>query len=380
MGTKNFKGTVSVEQNAGRIRLRWRFQKKRFSLNLFLFTKANHLLAKKIALQIEKDIIAEIFDSTLERYKPLTHKAEQNIEQQTLVEHFQFWVKAYRNMDCETDIDYNSTRNMLLRWGSFTEQSVLLHLSNETFGAKTYNRRLTLLKAFFKWATKKNITTENPLEDVLPKKTRRTEKPNRRPFTEEEIKRILHAFKRNSCCSPHARQKHSHYYPFIYFIFKTGVRNAEAVGLRRRHVDIDNNLIHIKEVLARSLKGTNASARVRKETKNGKQRVLPLTADLKMIIEPLLKNKEPDDLVFVSHTGVAIDDSQFQKRVFSKILKELKIEHRVLYACRHTFNSRCIESGLTPVTAAFLMGNNPETALRNYTHQLSLPKDLPSIP
>jgi hypothetical protein len=26
-----------------------------------------------------------------------------------------------------------------------------------------------------------------------------------------------------------------------------------------------------------------------------------------------------------------------------------------------------------------LMGNNPETALRNYTHQITIPRDLPNI-
>jgi integrase len=28
---------------------------------------------------------------------------------------------------------------------------------------------------------------------------------------------------------------------------------------------------------------------------------------------------------------------------------------------------------------AFLMGNNPETALRRYTHQMSLPTELPDV-
>jgi integrase len=76
---------------------------------------------------------------------------------------------------------------------------------------------------------------------------------------------------------------------------------------------------------------------------------------------------------------MAIDDRMFQNRVFKIVLKELKIRERDLYACRHTFGSRCIEAGMTPVMTAFLMGNNPETALRNYTHQISLPDSLPKI-
>lgn len=380
MGQKNPKGSVSIVNASGRIRLRWRFQKKRFSLNLFHFSKSNLAQAKNIASQIEKDIIHDGFDATLKKYKPV---AAQEVSpapvSKTLVEHFQDWVKNYRNMDCEKDIDYNSTRNMMRKWGKFDESSVVMHFNKETFGPRTYNRRLTLLSAFFKWTAKNKITTVNPLEDILPKKVRKTEKPNRKPFTEDEIKKILPAFKNNTFCSKSTRLKHSHYYPFVYFIFKTGVRNAEAVGLRKQHIDLIANQIHIKEVLARSLKGTNAAARIRKETKNGKQRVLPLTDDLRELLEPLLAKKKPDDLVFTSHTGVAIDDNMFQKRVFRKVLKGLKIEHRVLYACRHTFNSRCIAAGINPVTAAFLMGNNPETALRNYTHLLSLPTELPKV-
>jgi integrase len=89
---------------------------------------------------------------------------------------------------------------------------------------------------------------------VIPKKTKKTERTNRKPFTEEEIQRILHSFKENSFCSC-TNYKHSHYHPFIYFIFKTGVRNAETIGLRVQHIDFDKGIIHIKEALARSIKG-----------------------------------------------------------------------------------------------------------------------------
>lgn len=119
--------------------------------------------------------------------------------------------------------------------------------------------------------------------------------------------------------------------------------------------------------------------RIRKETKNGKIRFIPFTNDLAEIILPLLEGKNPDDLVFTSYRGLAIDDRMLQRRVFSEVLKALQIEPRNLYACRHTFSSRCIQAGMTPVDTAFLMGNNPETALRNYTHQLSTTTTLPSI-
>jgi integrase len=104
-----------------------------------------------------------------------------------------------------------------------------------------------------------------------------------------------------------------------------------------------------------------------------------MTEDLKELLITNIPGKHPDDLVFQSYSGGAIDDKMFQRRVFSVVLKKLNIPHRVLYACRHTFASRCIDQGITPVMTAFLMGNNPETALRNYTHQVSLPEKLPII-
>jgi len=377
MGHKNSKGNVSLTNYKGRIRLRWRYQSVRYSINLLSYSKTNLLSAKKTALQIEQDMANEKFDHSLSRYK-----CESNIQVKTeksIVCYFEEWTSDIKQMDCEKHTNYNSLRNMLRKWGSIEQFNIHKKLNAEIFCASTYNRRLTMLKEFVKWLLKKGIWTFNALEDVNSKRVKKEKNEKRKPFTETEIARILEAIKNDSFTPKSSSFKHSHYYPFIYFIFKTGVRNAEAIGLRVGSIDLDKRIIHIKEVLARSLKGTSATQRIRKETKNGKERTLPLSPDLLTILNPLLEGKDNDDLVFQSQTGLSIDDHNFQNRIFKKVLKELKIPERVLYACRHTFGSRCIDSGITPVMTAFLMGNNPETALRNYTHQINLPKDLPKV-
>ena len=68
MGQKNFKGNVSISDADDRIRLRWRYQSKRYSINLSSYTKTNLLKAKKIALNIEHDIANEKFDYSLNKY------------------------------------------------------------------------------------------------------------------------------------------------------------------------------------------------------------------------------------------------------------------------------------------------------------------------
>jgi len=377
MGRKNLKGTVGIIKDGNRIRLRWRYQSKRYSLNLFQYNKANLLEAKSIALIIEQDIVSNQLDITLSKYNGTSTATPS--KEKTIVTYFEEWTTSYRQMDCEKNIHYHALRNTIRKWGIFGECDAVAKLNKEEFSAKTYNGRLTMLKSFAKWLFKKSIWAHNPFEDVVSKKVKKTVNVSRKPFTKEELNAILDALRNDTYCPKSSRHKHSHYYPFIYFIFKTGVRNAEAVGLRVGSIDFAGKQIHITEVMARTLNGTHAAARVRKETKNGKERALPLTPDLLEILEKQVQGKAKDDFVFQSPNCLLIDDRMFQRRIFKPILKQLGIEDKVLYASRHTFGSRCIDGGMTPVMTAFLMGNNPETALRNYTHLINVPKDLPDI-
>ena len=377
MGQKNSKGTVTITNADGRIRLRWRYQTKRYSLSLYVFSKQNLLQVRKTALEIEQDMVSNKFDYTLVKYGGKEDFIKQ--ESKTIVSYFEEWVSNYKQMDCDKHTNYNSTRGMLIKWGDIQEGNIQKKLSQLTNAAVTYNRRLTILKSFAKWLVKKGVWTANPLEDINPKKVKKAKLPKRAPFSVGEIHLILEAIKNDTYTPKCSSYKHSHYYPFIYFLFKTGVRNAEAIGLRVSSIDVKKKQIHIKEVLARTLKSGSTENRVRKETKNGKERILPLTADLHEVLQPLISLKNNDDLVFHSPTGKSIDDHNFQNRIFKPVLKKLGIDERVLYACRHTFGSRCIDAGITPVMTAFLMGNNPETALRNYTHQITIPKELPNI-
>jgi integrase len=380
LGHKSPKGAVSISNYKERIRLRWRYQGKRYSLSLSAYTKVNLNAVKKVVLQIELDMVNGQFDDSLVKYGGKVVKSvEEPKKPQTIVTCFEKWVKDYKQLDCDKNSDYYHLRSTLRKWGEIDPGEMLQMLNTEKYSPKTYNERLSMLNGFSKWMVRQGNWSLNPFEGVSRRKVKKTEKPDRKPFTKDEIILILDAIKNDRFCPPSSRYKHSFYYPFVYFIFKTGVRNAEAVGLRVGSIDFKDKTIIVKETLARTVNGTHAAARVRKETKNGKVRKLPFTDDLKELLAPLVGDKKQDDLVFQSYSRGAIDDRMFQRRVFSIVLQKLNIPHRVLYACRHTFGSRCIESGINPVMTAFLMGNNAETALRNYTHQMSLPKELPKI-
>ena len=263
MGIKKQKGSVSVENYKNRIRLRWRFKGKRYSLNLASYNKPNLTASKKVLLQIELDMASGNFDDSLVKYGTKEAKVE-DVLPKTLVEYFEFWVSNYKQLDCNKNSDYFHLRNTLRKWGEIEPSEMLSKLNTEKYSPKTYNERLSILKGFSTWMLMKKYWTLNPFEGVSRRKVKKTEKLDRIPFTEVEIRLILEAIKNDTYCPKSSRYKHSFYYPFVYLIFKTGVRNAEAVGLRVGSLDFKQNRIDIKEVLARTVKGSHAAARVRK--------------------------------------------------------------------------------------------------------------------
>lgn len=109
MGHKTGKGSIAVSVYNGRIRLRWRYQGKRYSLNVGSDTSKQHIKARKILFKIERDIAYDEFDETLAKYKdqPVVAKTS-TINALSIVESFEYWVHHYRQMDCEVNIDYYS--------------------------------------------------------------------------------------------------------------------------------------------------------------------------------------------------------------------------------------------------------------------------------
>ena len=176
MGQKNSKGAVTIINAEGRIRLRWRFQGIRHSISLGACTKSNLIQARIIALKIEQDILLNQFDKTLNSYSG--NKSSKSITNKSIVELFEEWVKDYKQMDCEIHTNYNSTRNMLRKWGKITQESVVKKFNAETFCVATYNRRLTILKNFINWLIEQKIWTFNPILSVNNKVNKTIKNPN----------------------------------------------------------------------------------------------------------------------------------------------------------------------------------------------------------
>lgn len=395
---KSRKGEISIENNNGRIRLRWRVSGERFSLNLpFDYLPENmHHATIKVA-EIKLDLAKGCFDATLEKYSPKietlqVNKAEIIVPANTqvdnlpvllgdLVKDFNNWAKNIRNVDIDNVVDYLYLRRVLERWLDIEISKIAFQLNTADWSISTYNRRLTMLQTFFTWLVENGKMNANPLKDVRRRRNRKKQKNTKRtPLNIDEIRLILDAIKNNTFCSKSSFHKHSHYYPFLLFIFSTGVRNAEAVGLRVKHVDLTKKRVEISETFARTLKGSNHSARIQKGTKTENTRFLPLQKELITLFKRQILGKQPDDFVFPSPKGLSIDDQMLQKRILKPILGKLGLDERDLYAARHSFGTRAAKQGIPVTDIAYLMGHSTiNTAIRNYISVEAPSYKLPSL-
>lgn len=114
-----------------------------------------------------------------------------------------------------------------------------------------------------------------------------------------------------------------------------------------------------------SEKGLSNGAR--NGTKTNKARTVPLTRTLQQLLLNRRPTKgRPDDLIFTSTNGCAIDSKNFCNRYLKPALAELGIDYRRPYTTRHTLISHGLESGMNPVAVASLTGHNVRTLYENY--------------
>lgn len=194
------------------------------------------------------------------------------------------------------------------------------------------------------------------------------EKPIAKPFTIAEVRRILDYLQND--------QHYSHYYPFIVFLFNTGTRVSEAIGVRNMDVDLKKREIHLYESLGRGEKGST-SDRQRKPTKTHKYRIIPINDRLFEILKERVRD-DSDNLIFTTPKGLPLDDHNISQRCWKITLEKLGIKHRPLKTTRSTFVSHCIDSGMTVQEVSTITGHSIQVLIDSYLGSVKKPK-LPEL-
>lgn len=411
---KASKGSVGIESSRNRLRLRLPrslYEGKQRYIGLELDdTPENRARAEKYRAMAEWDIKYDEFDWSHQKYKPpqasspvdpVAQRMEANhrkavrrleadmalldpVRSKPLLPLWDQWVETLDLSARTANVHYASIRAMIHKSADeattqnhewFTQYS---SPNGEPLSARTWNDRLTYLRSFGQWMQDRGITQKNVYADLKSKKGKKQEIE---PFTLEEMSKIINAFRTNQFSSKYSPVKHSHYADYVYFLFATGCRPSETIGLQWRHIDFEKETIKINSVLARDDQGrTSGKHRVRKETKTGSIKILSCKNDLKaMLLDRKPENCNPDALVFPSPDGLAIDDKNFRNRQWKVVLDGLEIDYRKPYTTRHTLISHAIEQGMPLTQVAYLAGHkDTRMVMTTYGHMINRP-DLPDL-
>ncbi len=374
---KAFKGTVQIKNSNGRLQLVFSYGGKRHYLSTgWVDNLTNQRLAQLKAGEIEKDILYERFDPTLEKYKP--HSALTTATQITSISPpkttlAELWEKfvEYKRPQCSPNtmkLKYSVYTNYLKRLPThdLEKSGEIRNFVVQNIPLDSAKQFLVRLSACCNWATKSGSISSNPFEGMaseinIPKSQREEEEID--PFTAEERDLILEAFESDRFRPQKSAYKHSHYAPLVKFLFFTGCRPSEAVALQWKHVSSDFRLISFEQALIES----NGGRVVREGLKTQERRKFPCNARLQALLESIKpEGCKQNALVFPSVEGKYTNTNNLRNRVYKRILEGLGIEYRKLYQTRHTFITLALENGLDAKDVARLVGNSPEVIYRHY--------------
>ena len=368
---------IQVRNNNGRCLIRFNFGGRSHSLTLGNYIdKVDRARAEALASKIYADCLAGNFDPTLSSYKPISFSVARRLADKAIAQ-----VKEIKAEQWE----------LVTTWGKFVEFSNLTERQytnhwkpitltevpkfilwmNSRLSSKTVSDRLSYLRKCCKWAISQGIMSTNPFEGVRAQRARAKPKP--KPFSKVVIGQIIIAFE----TSPY----YSYYTDYVKFLFATGVRTSEAIGLRWKHIDFGREEIEIYEVMARGDDGSTSN-RVRKGTKTENLRAIPCKGKLKDMLQTRKSstfNPKPDALVFPSPKGKTIDDNNFRDHAWAKVLVEAGVEYRHPYITRHSFISHMVEDGVPLTGIAYIVGHRDTTMIqKTYGHMINRP-NLPDL-
>jgi len=217
--------------------------------------------------------------------------------------------------ECWGNITLNSVNS-----GRLTELDSFLH--DRGLAPKTINDYMGVLKTMCFYAIRKKYLAENPIMEVKPY----TVDQRRREYTPDEIRRILAAADRieqgarnNTVLQKHARS-------IVLLLLYTGMRLGELINLKWDNIQNDRIVLR------------------RTETKQRKEKVIPLTPGLSAILGHL--RAKNGAYVIPRKTTAHITSSGSTISILHKFRKYSEIEDFDFHSLRHTAASIMVSNAL----------------------------------
>jgi len=225
-------------------------------------------------------------------------------------------------------------------------RSWIILLSENNAENVTINRKISSLKAFYKFLLKTKQIEVSPL---LKHKALKTPKKIQIPFSEKELDLVINEIKYPEGFDG-IRDK-----LIIDLFYTTGIRRVELINLKVSSVDIQNATI---KVLG----------------KRNKERIIPL---LPVIVEEIKEYLEQRNLLetivdtenlFLMLKGVKLNETFVYRIIndyFSTVSEKVKKSPHIL---RHTFATHLLNNGADINSVKELLGHSSLASTQVYTH------------
>jgi integrase len=158
--------------------------------------------------------------------------------------------------------------------------------------------------------------------------------------------------------------RRSHLAPLVRFDIETGLRRGELCRLEVAHVNLSEQS-RLIDINGKKVELSPDELLVTK-SKNGKPRLIPLSAQARRIAEAQVADATTGRYLFTSkRTKGMIAEI---KTGFTGAVTDAGLEDFRFHDLRHTFATRLNESGADPYTIRDLLGHSSTMMTENYTH------------
>ena len=231
------------------------------------------------------------------------------------------------------------------------------------YSQNTIKKYLDQLNQAFKYAQNKGYIIQNPMFDIIRPKSFKKKKEIRALEIEEQ--QILTDYLLNIPIQDEPNKN-----VFLLQMFM-GLRIGEALALQTSDINLHKNIITISKTLTTD-KDRKIIMGDTTKTYAG-QRQIPIPDSLLDTVKNQMRLAEThkDKLLFVDKNNYYLAPRN-ANTLLQKITKKLGIEDISSHSLRHTYGTRCIESGMRAVTVQRLMGHTDiSITLNTYTSILN---------
>ena len=148
-----------------------------------------------------------------------------------------------------------------------------------------------------------------------------------------------------------------------------GLRIGEVLALKREDIDFKENVIHIKRTLKRAEKGRFYLGNTTKTPAGVRDIPIPkkISKYVKEQFDNSIEKNNKNNLLFLNENKNLVSPRNANVVLKRIVINTLGVFDITTHSLRHTFGTRCIEAGMSPVVVQRLMGHEKlETTMDIY--------------